>query len=104
MAVIYVFSKHHAPVLLRSFSQRTEDVRRQFVDFRKSMDHVSAGLCRMQEAQHAFASELNDHLLTLEKTNEFARTCSAACELGSIELMTEQRDQIIRDRLKKNNG
>lgn len=100
MAVIYDFGEYHAPRLLRSFSQQTGDVVRQFVDFRKHMNKVSAGLCRIQEAQRAFASQLNAYLLELEKAKKFARTCSAACELSSIEQMIKKRDQIVRERLK----
>lgn len=101
MAVIYDFGDYHAPRLLSSFSQQTGDVRRQFADFRKNMDKLSAGLCRILDTQHTFCSQLGDCLLELEKAKEFAHTCSAACELNSIEQMVKKRDQIIRDRPKR---
>lgn len=97
MAVIYDFGEYRTPRLLRPPSQQTREVVRQCEDYRKHMNKVSVGLCLIQEAQRAFASQLNAYLSQLEKTREFTRRCSAACELNSIELMIKKRDQIIRE-------
>ena len=98
MAVIYDFGAYHAPGLLRSFSQQAGDVVRHYGDFSKHMKKLSAGLCSMKEAQHAFRTQLDVYLLELEETRKFAHTCSEACELDSIEQMIHKRDQLIREK------
>lgn len=100
MAVIYDFRNYHTPRVLRSFSQQTGGVARQLYALGGRLDHMNACFANMQKAQRAFASQLGTYLLELEKAGEFARLCSAACELNSIEKMIAKRDNIIRDRLK----
>ena len=96
MVVVYDFRAYCTPRLLRSFSQQAGDVVCQFQNFEGRMKKVSAGLCRVQDALLTFDLQLDAHLLTLENAKDFAHTCSAACELNSIEQMIKKRDKIIR--------
>ena len=98
MAIIYDFSAYHTPRLLRSFSQQTGDVVRQLSDLGENLTKIDAHLYNIQEIHCQFSLRLSTFLFTLKKARKFARRCSAACELDSLEQMIEKRNQIIRDR------
>ena len=98
MAIIYDFSAYHAPRLLRSFSQQMGDVVCQLDDFGENLTKIDAHLYNIQEIHCDFSLQLSTYLFALKKTKEFARKCSTACNLNSLEQMIKKRDQIIRDR------
>jgi len=103
MAKIYKFSDYYAPRLLRSFSQQAEGVVHQFENYSAYMDTIHEKLCGIQEAQIAFDSQLSTYLNELEEAKAFAQKCAEACELDSVELMTQKRDQIIQEMPQKKN-
>ena len=99
MAIIYNFDSYRAPRMLRKFSRHTEGVSWELCSLGEKLNNINAGLGRIQEAQYAFSSQLDTYLYELERSLRFARICSDACELNSIEEMLEKRDQLLRDQL-----
>lgn len=101
MAIIYDYRAYHAARRLKTCSQQARDVVCQLNDYEGSLAKFSASLSSIQDIQRGLRSKLSSYIFELEKTKEFARICSAACDLNSLAQMVKKRDQIICDRPKK---
>ena len=62
---------------------------------------MSSHLQSTLEAQYDFISRLETCFDEIKEMQELAQTCSAACELDSVEQMIKERDKTIRDLGKK---
>lgn len=99
MAIIYDFSAYRTPRLMRSVSQQMGGVVSDMHALNGYLRNIEVKLGQLKEVHRVVHLQLGAYVSRLERTMAFARSCSDACELNSIEQMIEERDHIIHERL-----
>ena len=98
MAVIYEFDTYRTLRPLKSLSQQAREIVRCLYDLTEITNDINANIDSIEKTLSALDAQLETYRFKVEATKEFARKCSSACELNSIDQMIKKRDQIIRDR------
>lgn len=101
MAVIYEFRKYYATSVLREHSHNAGCVALKIHEFNAQIEKLNTSVARVQRTLQGFATQLETRRHKLNKSQAFARKCSAAWNLKSVEKMIEVRNKIARSRRSK---
>lgn len=95
MAAIYQYSQYNPMGLLRSFSQRSEEIVTELNILHGYYSRISASIRKMEDQFAEINSKLGEQRTQLSQTLRFCSHCLQATELSDTEEMINARSRIL---------